>query len=608
MDIAEARSALSNQLGLTADESALAGDAAGDVFSQGFGESLTQVNDAIGGIHTGIGDLSSFTEDELEDMSQKALGLAKTFEVDVTEATGAVGQLMKTGLVKDANEGFDLITKTLQGIPAELRDDLLPTVQEYSTQFRRIGLDGQTSMGLLSQAVQAGARDLDQVADGLGQFGERALAGGAEVEEAFKSIGLDAKEMSKLMNQGGKSAEKALQMTTDALRGTESETTKLNAAAALFGDPANVMGEALFALDPAAAAASAGLDKTAGASDKLTEHMKADPAQQMDAAMRQFQQTLGEALLPILLKVSHFMAEHEGLMKILIPVVIGLGIAFGIFAIAVWAVNAAMAANPITWIILGIIALIAVVALIIIKWDEIKESTKLVWGYIGDKIGGVLDWITKKASEFWAWFTGLFSDGWGWLQKNVFDPIGRFFTQTLPGWVDKGLGWVEDKWNDAISFFAGIPGRIASGARGMWNFVTDGLKSALNGAIGLVNSGIWFINDKLISNANRLPGVSIPYIPYIPFLADGGITTGPTLAMIGEGSEQEAVLPLSKLEQLISVGGGAEMRAPSVSKMEPARMTVSYEAGGGDSFTEWLMETIRVRFDGDVNRLGEEGR
>jgi hypothetical protein len=457
-------------------------------------------------------------------------------------------------------------------------------------------------MGLLMQAVQAGARDLDQVADGIGQFGERALAGGTAVDEAFDSIGLSSEEMSKLMDKGGASAEKALQMTMDALRGTEDEQVKLNAAAALFGDPANVMGEALFALDPATAAASSGMDKASGSAAEMTEHMKADPAQQMDAAMRQFQQTLGEALLPILLKVSRFMAEHQGLMKILIPVVIGLGIAFGIFAIAVWAVNIAMMANPIAWIILGIIALIAVVALIIIKWDEIKESTAQTWGY---KLGEAWGWITRKAGEFWDWLSGIFSDGWHWIVRNVWDPVRRFFTQTIPGWVDKGLGWIEDKWNDMIGFFASIPGRIASGARGMWNFVTDGLKSALNGAIGLVNSGIWFINDKLIGSANLIPGVSIPYIPYIPYLADGGITTGPTLAMIGEGSEQEAVLPLSRLEQMISMGGGAEMRAPSVSKVQPVQVLITPSVNGG-AFRDAFSYDVRTKAGGSVRRYAGE--
>jgi hypothetical protein len=43
----------------------------------------------------------------------------------------------------------------------------------------------------------------------------------------------------------------------------------------------------------------------------------------------------------------------------------------------------------------------------------------------------------------------------------------------------------------------------------------------------------------------------------IPFLAEGGIVTGPTLAMIGEGRESEAVIPLSKLPQIAGGAGGA---------------------------------------------------
>lgn len=41
----------------------------------------------------------------------------------------------------------------------------------------------------------------------------------------------------------------------------------------------------------------------------------------------------------------------------------------------------------------------------------------------------------------------------------------------------------------------------------------------------------------------------------IPFLAEGGIVTSPTLAMIGEGREAEAVIPLSKLPQMAGAGG-----------------------------------------------------
>ena len=43
----------------------------------------------------------------------------------------------------------------------------------------------------------------------------------------------------------------------------------------------------------------------------------------------------------------------------------------------------------------------------------------------------------------------------------------------------------------------------------------------------------------------------------VPALAEGGIVTGPTLALIGEGRESEAVIPLSKLPQIAGGAGGA---------------------------------------------------
>lgn len=43
----------------------------------------------------------------------------------------------------------------------------------------------------------------------------------------------------------------------------------------------------------------------------------------------------------------------------------------------------------------------------------------------------------------------------------------------------------------------------------------------------------------------------------VPALAEGGIVTGPTLALIGEGRESEAVIPLSKLPQIAGANGGA---------------------------------------------------
>lgn len=56
-------------------------------------------------------------------------------------------------------------------------------------------------------------------------------------------------------------------------------------------------------------------------------------------------------------------------------------------------------------------------------------------------------------------------------------------------------------------------------------------------------------------------------LPQIPLLANGGVATGPTFAMVGEGREDEAILPLSKLDSML------QSRTPS-GKPESAGVTI----------------------------------
>ena len=80
-------------------------------------------------------------------------------------------------------------------------------------------------------------------------------------------------------------------------------------------------------------------------------------------------------------------------------------------------------------------------------------------------------------------------------------------------------------------------------------------KAIANGAIGGFNSLIDGFNDVLEFNVPLGFGKSLtvnpPDIPHIPALANGGIVTGPQLALIGEAGP-EAVIPLDKMG---SMGG-----------------------------------------------------
>ncbi|MFF0426914.1 phage tail tape measure protein [Streptomyces sp. NPDC004520] len=605
MDLAEAQGELQRSLDLTEAEAERAGGIAGDVYSSGFGESLSEVSTGLASVTSAMGKLGDFTDAELEDMTKKSLAFAKTFEIDVADASTAAGQLISQGLVKDSTEAFDVMTKAAQTLPKSMVADLPAIVTEYGTHFKRIGLDASTAFGMMSQFVKAGGKDIDQAADVLHEFARITSEETARATDGFKALGLNAGDMLAAIGKGGKPAADALALTLEKLRGVEDPAQRAQLQVALFGDMAGEAADALLAMNPQTALAASGMNTAAGASTKLVESMEASPAQQMDAAMRTLQTTLGEAFLPILKTVSEFFAKHKDTIKELIPIVLVLITVFGLMAAAIWIVNIAMMANPIGLIIAGIIALIAVIALIVIKWDEIKAKTLEVWDAIVDKLAKAWIWMRDKAGELWDSFVGIFADGWIWLRDKVFAPIGRFFTDTIPGWVESGVQWVKDIWNEMIGWFQSIPDKIASGLSGMWSWVTDGLKEALNGAIGLINSGIFFINDKLIGSVNMLPGMYVPYIPYVPYLAEGGVTTGPTLAMIGEGSEQEAVLPLSKLDALINTP--TAMAAPSTGRVAPIQeQRIVLDVRGADSeFVRFFRHVVDTQAAGSVIRLGE---
>jgi hypothetical protein len=320
---------LAAQLGASPAEAAKLATVSAHVYSNAWGESTAEVNDAIRNVYNNIGDVSS-AEGGLEGITTKVMALASTFDQDLGGVTAAVGQLMRTGLADNADEAFDILTSGFQS-SANKADDFLDTLNEYSTQWRRIGLDGQTATGLLSQGLKAGARDADQVADAIGQFGELALAGGKGAQTAFKSIGLDAGTMAKMIGQGGEQATQALQMTLDKLRGTKDEQVKLNAATALFGDPGTVMGDALFALDPATAAASAGMDKAKGSADRLVDGV-GDNAQ---SSLTAFQRTVEVKLAGVAGEFIGFAMENKGAFEPLTYIL-------GTVAVGTLAVSAAM--------------------------------------------------------------------------------------------------------------------------------------------------------------------------------------------------------------------------------------------------------------------------
>jgi hypothetical protein len=83
---------------------------------------------------------------------------------------------------------------------------------------------------------------------------------------------------------------------------------------------------------------------------------------------------------------------------------------------------------------------------------------------------------------------------------------------------------------------------------GIYKAIFNGIATGWNNTIGKLSFSI--------PNIPGLPGRGTKIeVPKIPMLAQGGIVTSPTLALIGEGRGPEAVIPLDRMSEF-GMGGG----------------------------------------------------
>ncbi|MCY1141385.1 phage tail tape measure protein [Actinoplanes sp. Pm04-4] len=584
LSVDKAKAKLAAQLGGDAQYAKAMGDIAGRVYAQGFGESAEAVGDSLRAVLS-AGLLPEDAADaDIERITVKAQALSDVFGQDVVASARAAGQMVRTGLAGSADEAFDILTRGFQQ-SGDHAGDLLDTFSEYSTQFRKLGIDGTTATGLLNQGLKAGARDADTVADALKELSIRAIDGSKASSQAYEALGLDAKKMTAQMAKGGPEASAGLQLILDRLRGMKDPAAQSAAAVGLFGTKAEDLGSALFSLDLDTAAQSMGDVK--GAADKMTNSLGQSASQQLEAFKRQAQAALVEkmaAAVPYIQQVVGFLQQHSAIIG---PLAVGLGIFAGVVmtiigVMKVWtavqtALNIVQMASPTTWIILGILALIAVIVLIATKTRWFQNIWAAVWGFMKG-VG--------------AWFAGPFAGFFVTLWNKITSSLSRAKAQLMNGinmikgffvsWYQRSneaMGKIISKGVSLVNWFRGLPGRIGGALRNVFSGLWSGFKTVVNRIIAGWN------NLSFTVGGGSFAGVSLPSVtvstPNIPYLAKGGIvqaTPGGRLAVIGEGREDEAVLPLSKLRGLMAA------RARSVLELRSS----------GSRIDDLLLEILRI--------------
>lgn len=196
--------------------------------------------------------------------------------------------------------------------------------------------------------------------------------------------------------------------------------------------------------------------------------------------------------------------------------------------------------------VVAITALIAAGVWLYKNWDTVKAKAaqlgakiSAIWTKIDSAVTTAITAISSRFPVLGAVLSGL----WKSVQ-DVWNNIQAIFSNII-GFIDNVFsGNWSAAWENVVAIFRNVFGALANIA-----------KAPINAVISIINDALSRINAMSIDIPDWVPVLggkkfSIN-LPQIPLLASGGVATGPTLAMIGEGGEPEAVLPLSKLAQLL---------------------------------------------------------
>ncbi|MEG8276399.1 phage tail tape measure protein [Streptomyces sp. AHA2] len=524
---------LAAQLGASPAEAKKLGEAAGAVYSAGYGESVADANEALKGLWQQGLVPADATADEMANISKRAMDVATVLGDEVGPTSAAVGQMLKTGLAANANEAFDILVRGAQ-LGANKSEDLLDTFNEYGTQFRSLGLNGKTAMGLLSQGLQGGARDADIVADSLKEFGLIVRAGGDDVDAAYKQIGLSGKEMTAAVAEGGPKAAKALEQTLDGLRKVKDPVERSAIAVKLFGTQAEDMQDALLALDPKSAVDALG--KVDGAAKKAGDTMHDNAATNVKqftrALQSEFTDFLGGTVIPAVefligklgavgaafATAAGFVSQHSTIFG----VVGGLIMTLILPALVAWLYQQGVTAAGVVagWVTTATASTTSAATQVASSWATIggwiAAAARAVWAgavIVGQWVLMGAQAVANAARMAGAWLIAMGPIGLliaaivGLVVVIVanWDTVWKYTQKVfgwLWGWVQKIFGWLRDLFLN----FSG-PGilirhwdKIWSATRSTFNNVRKFASDALDAVVNFVRS----LPSRLASAAVRL--------------------------------------------------------------------------------------------------------
>lgn len=492
------------ETGQAAEESA---NVIKSVYSDGVGESMDSVADAVLMVKKNLGDLS---ETDLTNLTQQAITLDELYGIDMNETLRGVNSLMQQyGLT--AQEAMDyIVVGTQNGL--DKTNELGDNLSEYAGKFSQAGYSASEYFQLLDNGLKNGAYNLDKVNDAINEVTTRLVDG--TIGESIGSFSTKTQELFTSWQNGGATQKQVIDSIVADIGNCTNQQEALNLAALAFGTMAED-GNLKFITSLTSVGST--YDSVKGSAQGMFD-ATTTPMQQMESNTRKLQQALvplGEklaelanAILPPLVSVittiEGWFERLPGPVQNFVIILGALLAAFTALTPVIAAISVAMGALnvsmlPIIAVIVAVAAAIAGIIVIIQNWGAITQWFGELWNTICTGIGAMVDSLK-------AWFSNL----WTHLQSvwegicNVVQTAVMLLGSIIQGAIDIITLPFQMIWENCKGIVSSVWEGIKSVVSSAIHAVSSTISSVM-GAIKNVISTVWnAISSKVSSVLNAI--------------------------------------------------------------------------------------------------------
>lgn len=430
------------------------------------------------------------TGDTLQTVASQALEAGRIMDQDI-DVDGLAKSFAAFNIEgEDTVTAMDRLFQVAQatGVPM---NDLASSAQQNAAAFQNLGFSFDETVSLAGSLDKAGLNSTSVMA-GMGKGLVKLAKAGEEPQDAFKRVTSEIEDLIKqgdiagaidlasgifgtrganqfvgAVQQGTLSLDDLvgnLETTNDTILGVADETADFSEKWQVFKN------KALVAIEPVASAIFDGFGKAFGVL-----------------------QTVGAWFVntkPILA------AFGVVVLASLMPAIIAMASAVwgAVTATAAWTV--ALLTNPITWIVLGIAALVAGLVALIQNWDAVVQWLKDVWGAIVDWLQGIWDAICAGFQAALDWIKGIWETVWGAI-KGFFEAIWNGISAFFSAWWNAIVTVVTTYINVVKTVIMTVFNAVKTAIEAVWNGIKAFFETIWNGIKNTVSTVINTIRDTI---------------------------------------------------------------------------------------------------------------